>query len=1155
VASLADQVVELKRNLTELQSSVDTPRFATTLQTAIKQWEQVQVELEAYTQPNMQHFYASAYEALFRLVERNATTTQELVDQAIEEAEIITGSRIGYLHFVNAAQLGIQLFTWSKAAREQCYDEKEQHRSLDLASIWADCVRLQQPVIHNDYANYPGRKGHPNGHIEIQRHLGVPVFQGNEVVAILGVGNKVDSYTEDDALQLMSFARSFWLLVQQKRAEERLQQSEARLTLGMHLADMGVWDWDVASDRMEWYGEMFRIYGITPDEFTGRGKDYINFAREDYRAAQTAHVQEAFAKGITEAELLAGRKFPFDPKAQFIVQPNGTERYTLSDTLAIVDQDGKPLRMLGVMLDLTERQHTENALRESEQKFRTISEQSMMGISIMQDNQIKYINQAVSDINGYTAEEMLGWSTIDFMKLIHPDDLAFSSDQAQRKMRGDSDFQQHYQYRLITKGGEVKWVDQYSKPILYNGRFANLGTLIDITARKVAEQALKRSEANLLAILNNSDLSYVLMDAETRIIAVNQQAVHTSQTMFGSGVRLGTPFHQYLEGWNREGFEKNFATALTGGKGTAEYMFMLPDGSRQYIEFHYFPAFDESGIVLGVCQTAQDVSARKEAEAEMQRRDRILEAVSIASDKLLKAVDYRDEIAHVLAILGISDEADRAAIYEFHPDSDGQMLASMRYDWNAPGIPSQFENRRSQNLQIVAEGFGIILEHLRQRMPISYHIRDGLIGTPLAADTKSSLHLPVFLHDTLWGSLHFSTVYQEHAWSKTELDALQVAANMLGTCIERRLAEEATIAAEHQQRMILDHALDGFVVIDLEGHILEMNEAYNQQLGYTRDELLHFSIPDIEAIESPSDFLKHIEYIKLRGSDRFETKQLRKDGQTIDVEVSVTFLPELNRLSTFQRDITDRKRAEETRRERDRLQQALEHEKELNGLKSRFISMVSHEFRTPMSVIQLNTELLQRYTTHIHDEQLQKRLAKIQIQIELMVKLLDEVLTVSRLEHQKQPFQPVYLNIQQYCQEMINALQEIFPDHVFTFTIDSEVGIRLVDCDILQHILDNLLTNAVKYSPAGSTVALEVQGQLNHVTFIVRDQGIGIPTKDQPRMFESFFRATNVGQIKGTGLGLTIARLMTERHGGIIAFQSVVNQGTTFTVVIPALRS
>ena len=164
---------------------------------------------------------------------------------------------------------------------------------------------------------------------------------------------------------------------------------------------------------------------------------------------------------------------------------------SMTAVLAPIGPNGEQL-ILGMLEDVTERKLAQERAGEGEERFRVIAEQSMLGIAIMQDSRLRFVNQAVADINGYSVEEMSTWNVIDFSKLIHPDDLAFAVEQARRKQAGDGDTLPHYSYRMLTKTGEIRWVEQYSRSIEYEGRVANFITLIDITARKQAEESLSQ---------------------------------------------------------------------------------------------------------------------------------------------------------------------------------------------------------------------------------------------------------------------------------------------------------------------------------------------------------------------------------------------------------------------------------------------------------------------------------------------------------------------------------------------------------------------------------------------------------------------------------------------------------------------------------------
>ncbi len=234
------------------------------------------------------------------------------------------------------------------------------------------------------------------------------------------------------------------------------------------------------------------------------------------------------------------------------------------------------------------------------------------------------------------------------------------------------------------------------------------------------------------------------------------------------------------------------------------------------------------------------------------------------------------------------------------------------------------------------------------------------------------------------------------------------------------------------------------------------------------------------------------------------------------------------------------------------LRRALEKEKELNELKSRFISMTSHEFRTPLTSILGSAELLKHYSHKWSEEKKLVHFERIHSNVEHLVELLNDVLLIGQVEAGKLEFNPKPLDVVQFCCSLVEELQlSARSEHKIVFTCQLKGFEACLDEKLLRHILSNLLTNAIKYSPTGSTVNFELVCQNGLAIFQIQDSGIGIPEEDQEHLFESFHRAKNVGNIPGTGLGLAIVKKSVELHEGKITLNSKVGVGTTFTVTIP----
>lgn len=221
-------------------------------------------------------------------------------------------------------------------------------------------------------------------------------------------------------------------------------------------------------------------------------------------------------------------------------------------------------------------------------------------------------------------------------------------------------------------------------------------------------------------------------------------------------------------------------------------------------------------------------------------------------------------------------------------------------------------------------------------------------------------------------------------------------------------------------------------------------------------------------------------------------------------------------------------------------------------LQAENLAMLSHELRTPLSVIKLSASLLEDYSHRINEQAQKQYFSRIQSAVETMDHLLEDVLTLEHTESNQVCFTPVWLDVVNFCQELIESLQwSAGTSYTLTFSSQSSHLLAYLDEKLLWHLLNNLLSNALKYSPQGGLVTLRLTHAANAVCFSVQDQGIGIPVDEQARLFTPFQRGSNVGQIPGTGLGLAIAKRAAELHKGDISVTSQVGKGTTFLVRLP----
>jgi len=277
----------------------------------------------------------------------------------------------------------------------------------------------------------------------------------------------------------------------------------------------------------------------------------------------------------------------------------------------------------------------------------------------------------------------------------------------------------------------------------------------------------------------------------------------------------------------------------------------------------------------------------------------------------------------------------------------------------------------------------------------------------------------------------------------------------------------------------------------------------------------------------------------------------RVDQRTEELASAVNQLLNINKKMEFE--IKERKLAEEALRKNQReLQKAFEAEKELSQLKSRFVSMASHEFRTPLSTILSSADLIEAYRQEEQQPKRERHTKRIKSAVSNLTGILNDFLSLSRLEEGAINPNPVDCDLNRLSQEVMDDVQGILKsDQHIVFTYEGPKESVFLDAKMVKNILINLLSNAIKYSEAGKTIDLKIEMGDEVIRLEVTDQGIGIPEEEQQHLFTRFFRAHNVENIQGTGLGLNIVKRYVDLLGGQITFESRLGEGTTFAVRLP----
>ena len=777
------------------------------------------------------------------------------------------------------------------------------------------------------------------------------------------------------------------------------------------------------------------------------------------------------------------------------------DRCTAADVLdvvrnhefALIKQEGKweLLEKSGYII-------SKMALLESQQRFQlasTASHTMVYDIFIDTGNVIA--------INGF--EELLGYKPEDisltrhwWYSQMHPDDFPIVRRQLSEIISTAQDYR--LQYRMRHKKGHYLFVEDTAKIVRdEDGRAVHIvGAIADITQRKLAEDAL-RYQANLLS--NVSD-AVMATDLDLNIQSWNKAAERaygwTAEEVIGkplSAILKGTFIDTTREQALKEISEK--------GNWNGELIHSRKDGTAVYMFVSASALEDRNGNRAGMVMVNRDITLRKQMEHE---REQLLAQLNKERRRI-------EEVA-----LNLETEKD---LLQTIMDNTGAQLAYLDRDFNFVRVNSAY-----------AAGSGFALNKLigrnhfdlfpdRENQAIFQKVRD--TGEPVAFYDK-----PFIFKDQSWRGVTY--------WDWT-LNPVTDATGRIQGLVLSLIDTTERKRAEEEVKAIISTAIDGFWLTDKEGRFLDVNDAYCNLVGYSREELLNMGVQDVEAIETAEDTVKHIRQMIQLGSARFETSHRCKDGRIVDIEVSANYMDiKGGRFFVFLRDITGRKKLDE--------------------LKDEFIGLVSHEMRTPLTVIigALHTVISEE--TRLSADERGLLMQDAVSEAESLSHLLSNLLELSRAQSERLLLHRESISVEVLIQDVVDRMKQQSSSHRFIIDVRSKLPRVYADPVRLEHILRNLLENAVKYSPKDSQITVSIKPEKANLVIAVKDQGIGISLHDQDKLFKPFERLgfSQDTTVKGIGLGLLVCKRLVEAHGGRILVESEPGQGATFLFTLPLER-
>jgi PAS domain S-box-containing protein len=382
--------------------------------------------------------------------------------------------------------------------------------------------------------------------------------------------------------------------------------------------------------------------------------------------------------------------------------------------------------------------------------------------------------------------------------------------------------------------------------------------------------------------------------------------------------------------------------------------------------------------------------------------------------------------------------------------------------------------------------------------------------------------------------------------------------------LKKRRTETESIAKELRQ--FIETANSPIFGIDKHGLVNEWNQTSEKITGFKKEEVLSQNLVKTYIAESHQEQVKELLGKALKGEDTasYEVPLFAKDGRRVMILLNSSTRRnsegEIIGVFGVGQDITILNEYKENLESKVKTRtqevvESLEREKELGLLKTKFVSMASHEFRTPLTSIKATSDIILRYYDKLSREDIDERLKKIKREVEEMTIMLEDILIIGKSDAQKLDYNPELLDIVSLIKDIISEYQlSESENRQIVYEISDPVICVEVDRKWIKHIVLNILSNAIKYSDEGKVIEITIKQRQAGVSFCFKDYGIGIPKEDIKLLFEPFHRGENVQNISGTGLGLAVLKKAVELHRGIIEINSELGEGSHFRVILPGTK-
>lgn len=765
-------------------------------------------------------------------------------------------------------------------------------------------------------------------------------------------------------------------------------------------------------------------------------------------------------------------------------------------------------QQVGLFID---RERARKNLKESQERYKVITEKSHDAIYIQQENKFLFVNDRATEIFGYNKEELYN---INVWKLVHPEDKEKIEKIASNRKAG-KDTPSKYSIRGITKSNQTVYLEFSVNTIQYNGKYAVLGSVRDVSERKKREQAEKELSQRIEAGLQAGNLAWWELELPSGNLVFDDLKAE----MLGYSPDKFEKFEDFTDLLHPEDYEYTMQAMqdhILGktDKYEAEYRIQAKDGSYQW--FHDTGSITEKNDTNGykkIIGIVENITKQKQAEISLRENEKKYRLIFEQFQDIYYRVD------------------NNGIIEELSPSVKPQTGFSRKGLIGEP-IEKVYKNPKDRK---------VLLQKLKEKKQIT--------GYELELEKKNGELRTVSVNSHLI------------IGNNGEKKGIE---GTLRDITERKKAENALRESEKRYKSLIENASAGIGVTDFNDNFILVNDSFANILGYQKEELENMEVKDISLESELEKFKEQTEKRKGGQKSVYESRLVKKNGDIINVLIHASPFKdqngELKGTIGIVIDITERKKIKEKliktnkqlEKETQKANNLAKEAQAANKAKSEFLANMSHEIRTPLNSVIGFTELL--LDTNLDNTQ-KKYIDIVQVSADSLLDLINDILDFSKIEAGQLKLDYVETDLIKLLEDSVEIVK--FRAHKKGLELLADIGSDLpqivsIDPVRLRQVLANLLTNAVKFTKEGEVelIAKVISKYEDRVTvkFAVKDTGIGISEKKKNDIFSSFTQAdgSTTRKYGGTGLGLTISSQLVNKMGGKLEVDSKLDKGSNF---------